>query len=549
MKKNRSLVAATCGAMLLVAGSAGSALAVAVCGDINDSGGATPVNAVDCNAIATVILNGGTPVASHCDNLGTLDCGDIVEDGAVNTQDLVACLQISVGIDPLLSPCTGFGPTIACNTNVRGTITSNQVWPAGCDTFVDGTVIVDDDAVVTVQPGATVKGRKNSFDTSPSVLVVTRGAKVNAAGNAAQPIVMTSDQTAGTRAGGDWGGLVLLGAAPTNFPGGEGNAEGLPPGTAIYGGTDPNDSSGVVRFARIEFSGVPFGVDNELNVFTMNGVGRGTTIDHVHANRGLDDCHEWFGGTVRSKYLVSSGCEDDLFDWQIGFTGANQFGLAVQDPGSNGDSGWEADNNEFGENNLPRANPVFCNMTMIGDRQYGSTDGGSGARLRRGTAGKIANTIITGFQTSGIRVDDNNTMARACTGPATLQTTEPVLRVQDTYVFNSGSTGLIQMRPAALAPCTADQLYGMWNATEGVQPASGVAGTDPLPSLTASYPNVVDARFFPADGGVADDAPDCKALLPDFFDVATYLGAFDPNANPGGNWLVTAGGWINFATN
>jgi hypothetical protein len=89
----------------------------------------------------------------------------------------------------------------------------------------------------------------------------------------------------------------------------------------------------------------------------------------------------------------------------------------------------------------------------------------------------------------------------------------------------------------------------MWNATQGVEPAAGLAGTDPLPALTGVYPNAVDARFFPVDGGVADDAPDCKALVPDFFDTATYLGAFDPNANPGGNWLVTAGGWINFATN
>jgi len=547
MKKNGSLVAAMLGAALL-AGSATSAFAVATCGDINNSG--LPVNAVDCNAIATVILNSGTPVGSHCDGAGTLDCGDIVEDGVINTQDLVACLQMSVGIDTLLTPCTGFGPTLACNTNVQGTITTNQVWPTGCDTFVDGTVVVTNGAVVTVQAGATVKGKKNSFDTSTSVLVITRDSKINAAGNAAQPIVMTSDQTPGTRAVQDWGGLVLLGRAPTNFPGGEGNAEGLDPGTAVFGGNEPNDSSGVVRFTRIEFSGAPFGVDNELNTFTMNGIGRGTTIDHVQANRGFDDCIEWFGGTVRAKYLVSSGCQDDLFDWQIAFRGAVQFGLAVQDPGAGGDSGFEADNNEFGENNLPRSNPTFCNMTMIGDRQYGSTDGGAGIRLRRGTAGSIGNTIVTGWQTAGIRVDDNNTMQNACTNSTTLGTaTADLLRVQDTYIYNSGSGGTTQMRAAALSPCTATELYNLWNATEGVEPASGATGVDPLPSLTGVYPTVVDARFFPADEGVADNAPDCKLLLPDFFDSAAYEGAFDPNNNPGGNWLSTAGGWISFAAN
>jgi hypothetical protein len=545
MMKNRSLVIAMLGATLLVAGSAGTASAQA-CGDVNNSGGA--VNALDCQAIANVVLS-GTPVASHCAGAGTLACGDLVADSVINTQDLVSCLQVAAGTDPLLTPCTGFGPLIACGTNVRGTITSNQRWPAGCDTFVDGTVIVSNAAVVTVQPGATVKGRKSSFDGSPSALVFLRGTKINAAGNASQPIVFTSDQAPGTRAPQDWGGINLLGNAPTNFPGGEGAAEGLPPGTANFGGNEPNDSSGVIRFARVEFSGVIFSEDNELNVLTMNGVGRGTTIEFVQASMGSDDCHEWFGGTVRSKYLVSSGCEDDLFDWQIGFTGANQFGLGIQLAAANGDSGYEADNNEFGENNLPRSNPIMCNHTMVGDRHQGSTDGGAGIRLRRGTAGKIANNIIHGFQTSGIRVDDSNTLARGCTGPATLQTTEPVLRVQDTYVFDSGSTGLIQMRPQAGSPCTATELYTMWNATQGVEPAAGLPGTDPLPSLGASYPNTVDARYFPVVDGVADNAPDCKLLLPEFFDSAPYLGAFDPKNNPGGNWLSTPGGWISFAVN
>jgi hypothetical protein len=549
MKKNGSLVAAALGAMLLVAGSAASAFAAAACGDINNSG--LPVNAVDCNAIATVILNGGTPVGSHCDGAGTLACGDIVSDGVINTQDLVACLQMSVGIDTLLAPCTGFGPTLACGTDVKGAITTNQVWPSGCDTFVDGTVVLDDDAVVTIQAGATVKGKKSSFDGSPSVIVVSRGSKINAAGNAAAPIVMTSDQPAGSRLVQDWGGLVLLGSAPTNFPGGEGNSEGLPPGTAIFGGNDPNDSSGVIRYVRIEFSGVPFGPDNELNVLTQDGVGRGTTMDHIQANRGFDDCFEWFGGTVREKYLVASGCQDDNFDWQIAWRGALQFGLTVQDPDANGDSGYECDNNEFGENNLPRSNPVTCNTTMIGDRQYGSIDGGAGIRYRRGTAGTISNAIITGWATSGIRVDDNNTMQNACTGPATLGTsTDDYLQVRDTYVYNSGSTGLIQMKPDnSLVPCTADQLYDMWHTSLGVEPANGVAGTDPLPNLTITYPTVVDARYFPDENGEADNAPDCKAQLPDFFDSAPYLGAFDPKNNPGGNWLVTPGGWISFNTN
>jgi hypothetical protein len=383
---------------------------------------------------------------------------------------------------------------------------------------------------------------------------VLRGSKINAAGTAGSPIVMTSDQAPGARGVGDWGGLSLLGAAPTNFPGGEGAAEGLPPGSANFGGSQPNDSSGQVRFTRIEFSGVEFSTDNELNVFTMNGVGRGTTIDHVQANVGFDDCIEWFGGTVRSKYLVASGCRDDLFDWQIGYTGATQFGLAYQNgsiASGGGRNGFEADNNENGFNNLPRSNPDFCNMTVVGCVQQGCGSTGSGANLRRGTAGKIANSIIMDWPDAALDLDNDETMANACTNSTTLKATEPALRVQDSIMYNSGPGGTDYAIGSGASPCSAAQAYGLWVANTGLTPAEGVAGTNPLTGITASYPTVVDDRYFPVGGGIADNAPDCSLVEPGFFESAPYVGAFVPGGSTGGgdNWLSTAGGWISFAIN
>jgi hypothetical protein len=548
MMRTHWTTTALLGALLL---GTGAPTLAAVCGDINNN---TVVDSIDSVGIATVVLGGGTPIGSHCGGLGTLDCGDLVDDNVINSQDLVASLQVAVGIDTLLTPCTGFGTTIACGTNVSGTITANQVWPGGCDTFVDGTVLVGNGAVVTVSAGARVKGRKSSTNGTPSALVVLRGSKINAAGTAGSPIVMTSDQAPGARGVGDWGGLSLLGAAPTNFPGGEGAAEGLPPGSANFGGSQPNDSSGQVRFTRIEFSGVEFSTDNELNVFTMNGVGRGTTIDHVQANVGFDDCIEWFGGTVRSKYLVASGCRDDLFDWQIGYTGATQFGLAYQNgsiASGGGRNGFEADNNENGFNNLPRSNPDFCNMTVVGCVQQGCGSTGSGANLRRGTAGKIANSIIMDWPDAALDLDNDETMANACTNSTTLKATEPALRVQDSIMYNSGPGGTDYAIGSGASPCSAAQAYGLWVANTGLTPAEGVAGTNPLTGITASYPTVVDDRYFPVGGGIADNAPDCSLVEPGFFESAPYVGAFVPGGSTGGgdNWLSTAGGWISFAIN
>jgi hypothetical protein len=546
MTKSRKLAGAILGAALAMAGAASQAFATAACGDINNSGGAP--DSIDSVGLAQVVLAGGTPVASHCGSSGTLQCGDLVDDNVINTQDLVASLQLAAGIETLLLPCTGFGPTLACGTTVSGSITSNQQWPAGCDTIIDGTVLVTNGAVVTVQAGATVKGKKTSTDLSPSALVFKRGTKINAAGTAALPIVMTSDQSPGSRLKGDWGGLTLLGSAPVNFPGGEGGCEGLPPGTCNFGGNEPNDSSGQVRFTRIEFSGVTFGADNELNVFSLNGVGRGTTIDHVQANVGDDDGIEWFGGTVNGKYLVATSARDDLFDWQIGWTGAVQFGLGYQNAAisdSTGRNGFESDNNEGGFNLLPRSNPDICNVTVIGCVRQTCGSTGAGANLRRGTAGKIANTILMDFPSAGLDLDNDETLARGCTNSTTLNTTEPVLRVQDTILHNNGG-GALQTIGSTTAPnCTPAQLAGMWDSTEGLN----VTATNPLPSITGTFPTAVDNRYFPSSGGEADGAPDCEALNPAVFDSAPYIGAFEPGGGTPENWLVTTGGWISFAVN
>src|SRR4029077_8825661 len=103
----------------------------------------------------------------------------------------------------------------------------------------------------------------------------------------------------------------------------------------------------------------------------------------------------------------------------LGTAGAYQYGLGIQrnatlQPG-NGNNGFEADNNENGFPFLPPPDPKFCNFTVIGTRGQGGTiTGGSGALLRRGTAGKIANSLIMNFNQGGLRLADDATAAQAC---------------------------------------------------------------------------------------------------------------------------------------
>jgi hypothetical protein len=288
----------------------------------------------------------------------------------------------------------------------------------------------------------------------------------------------------------------------------------------------------------------------------MNGIGRGTTIDHIQANAGFDDGHEWFGGTVRTTHLVATNIRDDHFDWQIGHTGAHQFGLAYQNAAiadGAGRHGFEGDNNEFGFNNLPRSNPVFCNYTVIGSRQQAVVAGRSGGNIRRGTAGKIGNTILMDWTSGALDIDNDETLARGCTNGTTLNTTEPVLRVQNTLAFNNGTN---QVSGSSTAPtCTPTQLWGLWGANTGLTPADPTqAGSDPGLGITATYPTAVDNRYFPTDAGPADGAPDCRPLQSDFFVTTDYIGAFLPGGTSADNWLDTdpgagTGTWISFSVN
>jgi hypothetical protein len=547
MVRNSTKTLAALVAAMLVASGAGTAHAA--CGDLNANSSIDPGDAV----VLSQELGGGTTV---CDS-APADC-DLDGNGSTGVGDIVFMLNLLAGVETLTAPCAGLGPVLGCGSSLSGNVTSNRQLPAGCDTFVDGTVKVQPNVTLTVRAGATVKGKRTSTNGSPSVLLVLQDAKLNAPGTAANPVVFTSDAPSGTRAPGDWGGVVLNGRAPVNVPGGVGSTEGLPPGEGLFGGNEPNDSSGLVRFARLEFSGIEFSTDNELNVFTQNGVGRGSVIDHVHANAGFDDCIEWFGGTVQEKFLVASGCRDDLFDWQLGYTGALQFGLAIQNAAistGSGRNGIEADNNENGNDFAPRSNPDMCNLTVVGSKGQGDTTGGrAGALLRRGTAGVIANSIFMDWSQACLQLDGNSTAAVACDAGPALDPGPTNLTVFDSVCFNNGdpANAPTALSPdhatgSAASPCTPSQWYSLLAATNGLLPASETA-LGPNPGITtASYPAVVDNRWFPTNAAPFSGAPDCEDVNPDYFDPAPYIGAFDPTNNPGGNWLSTP--WINFAVN
>ena len=103
-----------------------------------------------------------------------------------------------------------------------------------------------------------------------------------------------------------------------------------------FGGDQLDDNSGVLRYVRIEWAGIPIRPNDELNSLTLLGVGaqRSNTCRWMAAK---DDGFEWFGGNVNGRHLVCSNMGDDCFDMDDGYHGKLQFLLA-----------WQGDNFDIG---------------------------------------------------------------------------------------------------------------------------------------------------------------------------------------------------------
>ncbi len=429
------------------------------------------------------------------------------------------------------------GPVLDCpggTATITGNIDSSIQWPSNCDISIDGTIFVNDGVTLTIQSGTTIKGKRFPNNPPPTALIFRAGAKINAVGTADNPIVFTSDQPVGSRSPGDWAGLAFNGRAPVNCPGGECDAEGLV--NTVFGGDDSNDSSGTIRYVRVEYAGRELSPDNELNVFTLNGVGAGTSVEYVQAHMGLDDGVEWFGGTVNARWLVSTGAADDLFDWQIGFVGANQF-LYGAYTGSNidtgGSRGFEGDNNGDGNDFEPRSNPKMCNVTLIGSKgQAGGDVSNRGMVLRDGTTAKIAQAIVTRFNTAGVQMRDDATAEQACSsdGSAT-----GALLVADSTFWDVGADGTTYAQDhdsTSGSPCSTTGLFSQWQNDEGVVTTN--------PGLPAECDNF-GCQPIPT-GDVSSDY-NCSTLDAYLMD-SSYMGAFAPGQP---SWAT--GNWVSFATN
>ena len=420
------------------------------CSDDDEKEGTIAVSAVAVNPTTAAVKPGATVTlsatvtpedatdktitwSSSDEKVATVDGGKVtgVAEGnatitaTTKSGDKTATCTVTVSED---------APAVIEDT-LEGNITADRTISAANKNFLKGFVYVKSGATLTIEAGSVIKGISVASGERAASLIIEPGAKIIAEGTVDKPIVFTSDKEPGKRVTGDWGGLIICGNARvnrTNQPTIEGG-----PGTH-YGNTTSDEfngeSSGKLKYVRIEFAGYPLEPDKEINGLTFGGVGSGTEVEFVQVSYSNDDSYEWFGGTVNAKHLIAYKGWDDDFDTDYGYTGKLQFLLSVRDKDiadTSDSNGFESDNDGDGSTNTPFTKPVFSNVTLIGpfygkvsDRTQAeveakTADAANGAKggkyqaamhLRRNSSLNVYNSVFTGWP-YGLRATDKKGQA------------------------------------------------------------------------------------------------------------------------------------------
>jgi hypothetical protein len=485
------------------------------------------------------------------------------------TGALTGCLSDDDDDDTIVTP-----PPAPGRATLSGTISGVRNLSRDTVYTIRGFVYVANGARLNIAAGTRLVGDTTALG---SALFVLRGAQINAQGTAAEPIVFTSQRGTGSRAPGDWGGLILVGNARVNrtgaiiIEGSNGSVTGADPAGIVYtGGTADNDNSGTLRYVRVEFAGFATLPDAELNSFTFAAVGSGTTLEYLQAMAGLDDNFEWFGGAVDGRYLVSYESGDDHFDTAEGYRGRNQFLIGLQSTyltpraGAGAVSadpqGFEVDGCNGGgcvapsggnaqsagrDDGLWNMN-LFANFTLIGtgDLPNVPANGGVGMVLRRGTGGHYINGVIARWPRQAISLRDSTSNNRFQVDS---------LIVRNLFLAQNGTLNNNQNFDATGTNFGQEAAFTARNAGIVVAPTATTAA-----SLFTSFPATIDAattgasfNWIPAGGsaiatgGLATFASDPRiaARAGTFVVPTAYRGAAAPG---GAQWWA---GWTVYTRN
>lgn len=394
----------------------------------------------------------------------------------------------------------------------------------------------DSSVTLTVEPGVVMFGQSGN-----DYLVVQRDGKIMAEGTQSKPIIMTSiqDVKGEETSAGQWGGVVILGNAPSNDCPDDGSdcalqVEGVSEG-AVYGGTNWEDNSGSLKYLVVKNAGYEIATDNELNGITFGGVGSGTTVDYIQVHANADDGVEFFGGAVNVKHLVLTGNKDDSIDWDQGYKGMIQHAY-IEHAKNAGEANRaiEADNDKTTPDKEPQSNPTISNITIIGNNFDTADKDSEGIYLRRGTAAKIFNTVVTGpsemgeclelegGKTSSVTVDNANS------GKIVIQNTVMACSNGENFKDAKADQGTSDKSD--------DTLLLDLEAWFTAEPTNSISN-----SILIGADGIPDANSPLIAAGAGQDV---SSTQNGFFDSVDYIGAFDGSNDWRQGWAYGFGGGV-----
>lgn len=436
-----------------------------------------------------------------------------------------ACIKVD--IDDSVTNNGPSGPTgctgtkeeiIKCSKVITGTINENVTLPKG-KYVLKGYVYVNNRAVLTIAAGSVIV----SDTVQKGALIVERNSRLFAEGTATEPIVFTSGKAPGNRKPGDWGGIVLLGNAPTNrstTPIIEGGIN------SEYGGSIAADNSGTLKYVRIEFAGIAADPNSEINGLTLGGVGSGTTLENIQVSYGNDDAYEFFGGTVNAKNIIAFATADDDFDFDFGYVGRLQFGISLRDPlfvdGGDAGNGIECDNDGTGTTATPRTRPQMSNFTFCGPNGAAGTlaNHNFNTRFRRSTHFVLRNSILMGYAKGGFQFESDSTAAAYLDGRA---------------LFRHNLVHAV-VEPYKVSSATLTNAAAVKTKAEGADSCKTFASAADI-QLENPF-NLAAPNFAPKAGSPATAANAASFFNFPNFTVTNYVGAVGTT-----NWLQ---GWTSF---
>ncbi|GAA3566473.1 hypothetical protein [Snuella lapsa] len=202
-----------------------------------------------------------------------------------------------------------------------------------------GNVFVTNGATLTIEPGTVIIG---DYESKAS-LTIAKGAKIIADGLETDPIVFTSNKS--IKKEGDWGGIILLGDAPTNRFGNGSVATFYPHltpasyGDTNYGGANTESNSGILRYVRIEYAGKRVGRQSYFNGLLLAGVGSETVLENIMVSYSAGNAFEIWGGNVKLNQAVSYKASNNDFKFNFGTQSQVHNSLAVRSPYTSSSTG------------------------------------------------------------------------------------------------------------------------------------------------------------------------------------------------------------------